>query len=48
MSDIALWQAPRLGEHTREICRELLGMQDDEIERLVELGALEVARTPGK
>ncbi|HEX7097491.1 MAG TPA: CoA transferase [Acidimicrobiales bacterium] len=36
-------QAPRLGEHTREICRELLGMDDAEIDRLVEAGALEVA-----
>jgi len=34
--------APRLGEHTRAICRELLGMHDAEIERLVGTGALEV------
>jgi crotonobetainyl-CoA:carnitine CoA-transferase CaiB-like acyl-CoA transferase len=41
MSDIALFQAPRLGEHTREICSELLGMQPAEIDRLLESGALE-------
>jgi crotonobetainyl-CoA:carnitine CoA-transferase CaiB-like acyl-CoA transferase len=35
-------QAPRLGEHTRQICRQLLGMSDVEIDRLVAAGALEV------
>jgi crotonobetainyl-CoA:carnitine CoA-transferase CaiB-like acyl-CoA transferase len=45
MSDIRLFQAPRLGEHTREICRDLLGMDDAEIERLIAEGALEVAKT---
>ena len=35
-------QAPRLGEHTREICLEDLGMTDGEFDRLVDLGALEV------
>jgi crotonobetainyl-CoA:carnitine CoA-transferase CaiB-like acyl-CoA transferase len=41
-------QAPRLGEHTLVICRSLLGMDDDEIDRLVGLGALEVAQVdPG-
>jgi crotonobetainyl-CoA:carnitine CoA-transferase CaiB-like acyl-CoA transferase len=44
MSDIRLFQAPRLGEHTREICRDLLGMEDAEIERLVAEGALEIPR----
>ena len=34
-------QAPALGEHTREICRTLLGMSDAEIEPLVAEGALE-------
>jgi crotonobetainyl-CoA:carnitine CoA-transferase CaiB-like acyl-CoA transferase len=44
MSDVRIFQAPRLGEHTREICRELLGMEGAEIERLIAEGALEVAR----
>jgi crotonobetainyl-CoA:carnitine CoA-transferase CaiB-like acyl-CoA transferase len=34
--------APWVGEHTREVCRDLLGMGDDEIERLVSAGVLEV------
>jgi crotonobetainyl-CoA:carnitine CoA-transferase CaiB-like acyl-CoA transferase len=34
-------QAPLLGEHTREICRELLGYDDGEIDRLVSAGAIE-------
>jgi crotonobetainyl-CoA:carnitine CoA-transferase CaiB-like acyl-CoA transferase len=34
--------APLVGEHTREICRDVLGMGDDEIERLIGIGALEV------
>jgi crotonobetainyl-CoA:carnitine CoA-transferase CaiB-like acyl-CoA transferase len=35
-------QAPRLGEHTRQICLYLLGMGDDDIDALVSSGALEV------
>jgi crotonobetainyl-CoA:carnitine CoA-transferase CaiB-like acyl-CoA transferase len=35
-------QAPRLGEHTRTICRDLLGMGDEEIEALVGRGVLDV------
>mgnify|MGYP001346008257 CR=1 FL=1 len=35
-------QAPLLGEHTREICRELLGYDDAEIDRLIASGAIEV------
>ena len=46
MSDIALFQAPRLGEHTQEICSELLGMQPAEIDRLLESGALETWPAP--
>ncbi len=34
--------APLLGEHTRQICIEELGMDSAEVERLVEMGALEV------
>ena len=40
--DIVLYQAPRLGEHTREICQELLGLDAETIERLIADGALEV------
>lgn len=32
--------APVAGEHTREVCRELLGMSVDETERLIACGAL--------
>jgi crotonobetainyl-CoA:carnitine CoA-transferase CaiB-like acyl-CoA transferase len=35
--------APRLGEHTREICRDVLGLDLQEIDRLVDGGVLEVA-----
>jgi len=34
-------RAPLLGEHTDEICRKLLGMSEDEIERLKGEGVLE-------
>ena len=34
--------APQLGEHTRQICIEELGMDPAEVDRLVEMGALEV------
>jgi crotonobetainyl-CoA:carnitine CoA-transferase CaiB-like acyl-CoA transferase len=44
MADLNLFQAPRLGEHTREICRELLDLSDEEIEKLVAAGTLEVPR----
>jgi crotonobetainyl-CoA:carnitine CoA-transferase CaiB-like acyl-CoA transferase len=43
-SDVNLFQAPRLGEHTREICRELLDLSDEEIEKLVAAGTLEVPK----
>jgi crotonobetainyl-CoA:carnitine CoA-transferase CaiB-like acyl-CoA transferase len=33
--------APELGGHTREICSTLLGMQDEEIERLLATGVLQ-------
>jgi crotonobetainyl-CoA:carnitine CoA-transferase CaiB-like acyl-CoA transferase len=32
--------APLLGQHTREICEEMLGLSNEEIERLVACGAL--------
>jgi crotonobetainyl-CoA:carnitine CoA-transferase CaiB-like acyl-CoA transferase len=44
MQDVYVAQAPKLGEHTREICRELLGKDDDEIGALVAAGTLEVPR----
>jgi crotonobetainyl-CoA:carnitine CoA-transferase CaiB-like acyl-CoA transferase len=34
-------RAPELGEHTRDICTELLGMQAVEVDRLIAAGALE-------
>lgn len=37
----ALRSAPLLGEHTREIAHELLGMEDDEIDRLAAAGILQ-------
>ena len=37
-----LGPAPGLGEHTRSICIEELGMDPDEVEQLIESGALEV------
>ena len=45
MSDVRIFQAPRLGEHTRSIGRELLGLSDDEIESLVQAGVLEVPKS---
>jgi crotonobetainyl-CoA:carnitine CoA-transferase CaiB-like acyl-CoA transferase len=44
MADVRVSQAPRLGEHTREIGRELLGLADAEIEELVAAGTLEVPK----
>jgi crotonobetainyl-CoA:carnitine CoA-transferase CaiB-like acyl-CoA transferase len=41
MTDAIIFQAPRLGEHTREVCSELLGMSDAEIDDLLARGALE-------
>ena len=36
--------APLLGQHTREVCRELLDLADPEIDALVAEGVLEEAR----
>jgi crotonobetainyl-CoA:carnitine CoA-transferase CaiB-like acyl-CoA transferase len=41
MPDADVRGAPKLGQHTREIARRLLGLADAEIERLVATGALE-------
>jgi crotonobetainyl-CoA:carnitine CoA-transferase CaiB-like acyl-CoA transferase len=40
--DVVLRQAPRHGEHTREICKDLLRLDDATIDKLVADGALEV------
>jgi crotonobetainyl-CoA:carnitine CoA-transferase CaiB-like acyl-CoA transferase len=37
----AIRRAPETGEHTREICTGVLGMADQEVERLLASGALE-------
>jgi crotonobetainyl-CoA:carnitine CoA-transferase CaiB-like acyl-CoA transferase len=44
MADVYIAQAPKLGQHSRVISRELLGLADAEIETLVEAGTLEVPR----
>jgi crotonobetainyl-CoA:carnitine CoA-transferase CaiB-like acyl-CoA transferase len=41
IADPIVAPAPGLGEHTREICRTLLGIDDTEISRLVAAGVLE-------
>ena len=40
LPDVDLFPAPLLGEHTREICSSLLGMDDERIEDLVTRGVL--------
>lgn len=42
MADIYLTQAPLVGEHTREIARDLLGLAPAEIDRHIAAGTLEV------
>jgi len=42
MSPPVITQAPTLGQHTLEICRDTLGYSDEEIQLLVEAGAIEV------
>ncbi|MGH8662662.1 MAG: CaiB/BaiF CoA transferase family protein [Burkholderiales bacterium] len=37
------WPTPFIGEHTRQVCRDILGMTDAEMEPLIEQGVLEVA-----
>jgi len=44
MSEIVVRQAPRLGEHTREICRHVLRLDAAEIERLIAEGVVEIPR----
>ncbi len=47
MAPVYIAKAPWVGEHTREVCRDLLGMDEAEIERLVAESALEVTPPPG-
>ena len=35
------WPSPRLGQHTVAVCKEILGMSDDEIASLIEAHILE-------
>jgi len=42
MDDVAIWQAPLIGEHTREIARELLALDASEIEEKIAGGVLEI------
>ncbi|MEZ4356518.1 MAG: CoA transferase [Myxococcota bacterium] len=42
MSDVVIEQAPLIGEHTRAIARDLLGLAPAEIERQIKAGVLEV------
>ncbi|MPZ41861.1 MAG: CoA transferase [Betaproteobacteria bacterium] len=37
------WATPFIGEHTRQVCRDILGMTDAEIEPLIDEGVLEAA-----
>ena len=42
MEDVAIWQAPLVGEHTRQIANELLGLDPSEIENKIADGILEI------
>ncbi len=42
MSGPRIEPAPWLGEHTREIARDLLGLDDDHVQKLIDTGVLEV------
>lgn len=44
ISDPYIAQAPKLGQHSREICSELLRMRDAEVQALIDAGTLEVPR----
>jgi crotonobetainyl-CoA:carnitine CoA-transferase CaiB-like acyl-CoA transferase len=41
MPDAWITRAPKLGEHTRVVCQEILGLTDSEIDALIAEGALE-------
>jgi crotonobetainyl-CoA:carnitine CoA-transferase CaiB-like acyl-CoA transferase len=42
MKDIDLFQAPLIGEHTREIARDVIGLDEATIEKQIAAGALEI------
>jgi crotonobetainyl-CoA:carnitine CoA-transferase CaiB-like acyl-CoA transferase len=42
MQDVIVFQAPLVGEHTREIARDLLGLAPAEIEKRIAAGILEI------
>ena len=42
MEDIQFFQAPLIGEHTRAIARDLLGLGDDAIQAHIDAGILEI------
>ncbi len=47
MPDARVEAAPRVGEHTREICRDVLVIPDGELEALIDEGVLEVRPPDG-
>ena len=47
MSDVAIFQAPLVGEHTREIARDILGLSEAEIEAQDQGGGSRVAALSG-
>ncbi|HEV2368953.1 MAG TPA: CoA transferase, partial [Acidimicrobiales bacterium] len=40
LPDVDLYPAPELGQHTRELARDLLGLDDESVTKLVERGVL--------
>ena len=46
MAPPSIGAAPRLGEHTRAICLDVLGLDAGEVDRLIAAGVLEVAPEP--
>ena len=41
------WPSPLIGEHTRQVCRDILGMADAEVDALIAEGVLEVPAADG-
>ena len=42
MEDIQFFQAPMIGEHTRAIARDLIGLEDEAIQKYIDDGVLEI------
>ena len=40
------WAAPTMGQHTVQVCKEILGMEDGEINALIEENVLEIDTSP--